>query len=106
MKKISVIALTVLSTSVLAFGGDGNPHGHDNPHGERHRERMLNTMTDKLALTETQRSDIETVMREQHEKMRALREETHNRINALLTTEQQTKFAKMKEKRRERREER
>lgn len=88
-------ALVAVTTTVPAADGSGGP---------RHEQRMgrhLDRLTEALDLSDTQRTQLETVMSEQAEKRRALREETRARVNGVLTADQQAQFKEMREKRRE-----
>ena len=95
MKKIAIVILAVFATSAFAIGP-----------GQRGGEKMVEHMTKKLELTDTQSAQMQTVFEEQGKKMKALHDETQTKINALLTPEQQEKLAKMQEDRKERRDDR
>lgn len=58
-------------------------------------------MTKELNLTEEQKPQVEALFKEQHEKIRAIREETRSRLEGILTPEQMAKFDEMKQKRKE-----
>ncbi len=53
-------------------------------------------LTTKLDLNEEQQTQIKAALEEQHAKRVSLREETHNRISAVLNQEQQTKFEQLR----------
>ncbi|MCG8392699.1 MAG: hypothetical protein MI745_06420 [Pseudomonadales bacterium] len=95
MKKLAIVILAVVSTSAFAMGP-----------GHKGGERMAEHMQKQLELTDEQTAQIQTIFTEQGEKMKALHEETREKINAVLTPEQQDKLAELKEKRKERWEER
>ena len=94
MKKIAIILLTIFTTTAFAYGP-----------GHKGGERMLEHMSEKLELTDEQKGELQIIFDAQGEKMRALHDETQEKINAVLTPEQQEKMAKMKENRKKRREE-
>lgn len=67
--------------------------------------KHLDRLDKKLDLTDEQRASVEQVLRDYHARAEALtkqwetlRQEKHDRINALLTSEQQAKFEKMGKK--------
>ncbi len=61
-------------------------------------EKKVEKLTKKLELNEEQSSQLTTILEAKKASMDALYEETNSKINALLTPEQQTKYAKMKDK--------
>ena len=72
---------------------------------ERHKDpqKHLDKMTKKLELTDAQRGQVEPIMNDYRGRMEALKgqmdalqKEKHEKINAVLTPEQQEKFQKMK----------
>lgn len=65
-------------------------------------QRRLDHMQRELDLTDEQRSQIEAIFQDHHEQMEALRDSTSDRINGVLTDEQQQQFEGMREERRER----
>ncbi|WP_287963308.1 hypothetical protein [Alcanivorax sp.] len=91
MKKIAIVVLAIFATSAFAMGP-----------GHRGGEKMVEHMTKKLELTESQSAELSTIFKEQGEKRKSLHDETQEKINALLTPEQQEKLKQMKEKREKR----
>lgn len=88
----SAVAAIVLPAVIMAAPGHGGKHG----------DRMINHMSEKLELTAEQKTQVESLFQEQHEKRKALREETHARLNDILNDEQQTKFEQMRTERKQR----
>lgn len=91
MKKVLVVtALVAMLGATVAmadhgFGGKG-----------------MDRLKTALGLSDVQASQVDVIMQEQKAKMDALREETNQRIQALLTPDQATKFAEIQQKRQER----
>ena len=95
MKKLVIVALAIFTTSAFAYGP-----------GHKGGEHMVERLEKKLELSEAQSTQLKAIFQEQGEKMKALHEETQDKMNKVLTPEQQEKLAEMKEKRKERWEER
>ncbi len=104
MKKPLLIAGFLLAAgSAMAMG----PHGKPNP------ERMMERMTQKLELNESQQAELAKIMedaRAEREdlvaRMKAHRERTEEKIAGILTAEQRGRFEEMKAERKKRRAER
>lgn len=95
-KKILTIALAfVLPLSVAAF-----PGGHDGDF-KGHKGDRIEHLAQKLNLTAEQKQQLTLVFEEQHAKREALRQETDQRIQTVLTPEQMTQFEEMKKQRHE-----
>jgi len=69
-------------------------------------EKRVERMTKTLDLNAEQKTKIEAIFKAQREKFKALQDETHASIKAVLTPEQATKFDAQQEKRQEMRKER
>lgn len=69
---------------------------------EKRMERRLSRMQEKLDLSDAQVAQFKTIMTQQRTQMQALREQGKASMIAVLTPEQATKFAEMKNKRMER----
>lgn len=96
MKKVLIITSLVAALGAsVAMAGPGGFMG-----------KGADRMKEFLGLNDTQVSQVEVIMQEQKAKMDALREETDQRVMAVLTPEQATKFQEMKQKRQERMENR
>jgi protein CpxP len=127
MKRLALLAVLALS-GLVAFtpattqaqdgtngpgrraGGPGGPGGRMSP-----KER-LDKMTEELSLTDDQKSKVEVILKDQADKMKALRDDTSlsreergpkmkvimddtaKQIRVILTPEQQTKFDAMQDK--------
>jgi periplasmic protein CpxP/Spy len=94
-KKIITLALALsLPLTAAAFPGDqGDFEGH-------HANRVEH-LTKELNLTPEQKTKVETIFKEQHEKIKIIHEETRRRLEEVLTKEQMTKMDDMKRQRRE-----
>jgi protein CpxP len=94
-KKIITIALALaLPLTVAAAPEDkGGFEGH---HGNR-----VEHMAKKLDLNAEQKSKVEAIFKEQHEKFKTIHEETRARLQGVLTEEQMTKMDEMKKQRHE-----
>jgi Spy/CpxP family protein refolding chaperone len=99
MKKLLIGLL--LALSVLPLTAFAEPD-MDNNMAEKRVERMTKT----LDLNAEQKTKIEAIFKAQREKFKALQDETHASIKAVLTPEQATKFDAQQEKRQEMRKER
>ncbi|AFT71724.1 LTXXQ motif family [Alloalcanivorax dieselolei B5] len=101
MKKALLIALTLVTTT--AFAGPGMGHG---PKMKFDPEQRMDRMAETLELTDAQRTEIESIFEEQHEKMKTLHDETRERVDAVLTAEQRDKAQALQEERKEKMKER
>ncbi|MEB4593309.1 hypothetical protein VSS37_20190 [Candidatus Thiothrix sp. Deng01] len=95
MKKVLVVtALAAMLGATVAMAD----HGFGGGFGGKGMDRLKTA----LGLSDVQASQVDVIMQEQKAKMDALREETNQRIQALLTPDQATKFAEIQQKRQER----
>jgi periplasmic protein CpxP/Spy len=95
-KKIIIIALILaLPFTVAAFPGDKG--GID----EQHHGKRVEHLTKCLDLTPEQKTKVEVIFKEQETKFRAIHEETHKRLQEVLSKEQMTKMDDMKRQRHE-----
>lgn len=62
---------------------------------EQRMERRLARMKENLGLSDEQVTQIKTLMTQQHEQMRAMREQGKANLTAVLTPEQAAKFSEM-----------
>ena len=83
---------------LLAAGPALAKEGH-----HKDSQKHLDKMTKKLELTDAQRGQVEQIMNDYRGRMEALKgqmdalqKEKHEKINAVLTPEQQEKFQEMK----------
>lgn len=72
-------------------GGRGDP--------ARRIQQRLDRMGRYLELTEGQKAQIKAIMEEQHAKRTTMRQETHDRISAVLSEQQRAKFEDMRGRR-------
>jgi protein CpxP len=94
--KIAIIALALtMPLTVAAFPG-GQHGGHEGNPAER-----VEHLAKKLDLTADQKTQLELVFKEQHEKREALHAETQQRLQSALNPEQLAKFEEMKKQRHE-----
>jgi periplasmic protein CpxP/Spy len=94
-KKVITLALAIaLPLTVAAFPGDsGNFEGH---HAHR-----IERMTKNLNLTAEQKIKVEALFKEQEEKFKVIHDETHTRLQGVLTKEQMAKMDDLKKQRHE-----
>lgn len=120
--RCSILALLVLSAAGLVFGRTSQEPQAPTPdkHAGMHRngesvDQRLQTLSEKLNLTDDQKAKIKPILEDQIKQMKAAHEDTslspeqkrdkmksihdtsHEQINAVLTPEQQTKFKEMQE---------
>jgi len=76
------------------------------PDTDNMAEKRVERMTKTLDLNAEQKTKIEAIFKAQREKFKALQDETHASVKAVLTPEQATKFDAQQEKRQEMRKER
>ncbi|MEZ5447743.1 MAG: hypothetical protein R3E89_01490 [Thiolinea sp.] len=66
---------------------------------EKHMERRMSMMKEKLGLSDEQVTQMKTLMTQQREQMKALRDQGKADMEALLTPEQKTKMTEMQSQR-------
>ena len=76
------------------------------PEMDNMAEKRVERMTKTLDLNAEQKTKIEAIFKAQREKFKALQDETHASVKAVLTPEQATKFDAQQEKRQEMRKQR
>ncbi|MBL6987297.1 MAG: periplasmic heavy metal sensor [Methylobacter sp.] len=92
-KKIITIALALaLPLSVAAFPGS-NDSGN---HSDNRRANKVEHLAKQLDLNAEQKSKLEAIFKEQHEKREALRQEARLRMQEVLSSEQMTKLDNLK----------
>lgn len=82
---------TVLSGAVLADTSKS-----------QHHQRYLDRLSEQLDLTPEQQREVSDLHAEQYEKRKALRDETRNRMDEILTLEQREKLETIHQQRVER----
>jgi Spy/CpxP family protein refolding chaperone len=96
-KKIITMAMVLaLPLTVFAMPGE------DNGAGGKHANR-LEKMAKKLDLTDDQKAKLDVIFKEQHAKQKALRKETRELVNHVLTAVQMEKMQEMKKRRQQKR---
>jgi protein CpxP len=94
-KKIITLALALaLPLTVAAFPGDQADFEG------RHANRV-ERLTKELNLTPEQKTKVEAIFKEQHEKFKTIHEETRKRLEEVLSKEQMAKMDDMKKQRRQ-----
>ncbi len=94
MKKILLAAAIAASLPLTAAAFSGGGSGPDDFHGRR-----MERLSKELSLTDEQKAAMETLFKEQHEKFKAIHEETRNKLGTILTPEQLAKMDEMKKHR-------
>ncbi|MGR9037438.1 MAG: Spy/CpxP family protein refolding chaperone [Gammaproteobacteria bacterium] len=85
-KTILTLALAfTLPLTVTAVAQPRGPAG-DQP-SEWHRGQRIEHLTQELDLTPEQKTKVEALFKEQHEKFQAVREETQTKLKVILTPE-------------------
>jgi Spy/CpxP family protein refolding chaperone len=93
-KTVTALLLGAALIPVAVFAGS---HFGDKRDGHR-----LERMTETLQLSEQQQAEVQKIFQAQREKRQALREESRNMIDAVLSEEQRATLAKYREERRKR----
>lgn len=94
-KIITIVLALALPLTVAAF-----PGGHDGDF-KGHKGDRVEQLAKKLDLSAEQQEQLKQVFEEQHAKREALRQETEQRMQTVLTPEQMTKFEELKKQRHE-----
>lgn len=89
---------TLIITSLVALLGASAVMADQGMGGGKGMDRMKTF----LGLSDTQSVQVDSIMQDQKVRMDALREETNQRIQALLTPDQAAKFQQMEQQRSER----
>lgn len=89
MNNLLLFSMLVLPLSVFAMPGMG-----EHPMPPHHQSEQ---MAKELGLNDEQKVKLAEVFKQQHEKFRAIHEETHLLIKQLLTPEQVAQWEKMKQ---------
>lgn len=102
MKKEMVIGALALGLTAggaaLTTSQDLFAHGKGfKAHSEERQQKRLDRLSEKLNLTADQKAKIQTLFDSQRAKMKAIREETHTKMLAMLTAEQKAELEKLRE---------
>ncbi len=94
-KKIITIAIALALPLTVAAMPGAEKEGYEG--GYRHGEKM-ERMSKELNLNEEQKTKMDTLFKEQHEKYKSLHEETRTRLKEILTPEQMQKMDEIKKR--------
>lgn len=95
MKK-TLLTLAIVLTFPLTAAAFPGGHG---PGSEEHQKHRIERLTKELNLTDEQKTQVEAIFKEQHDKFKALREETHAKLGTVLSPEQMTRMEELKKQR-------
>ena len=98
MKKLLTVVALGLAIPLVATAVPPGPEGQV---GWRHSQK-IERLTKELNLTDEQKSQLDTIFKEQRAKHKALREEGRTRMKEVLTDEQMQKMDEMRKRRHER----
>src|SRR5882762_4213325 len=92
--KMKLSWVTILLLAGMASWGiaQDRPASHAADKSGRGNNGFVATLEHKVGLTPEQRDAVRGLLAEQHQKSRALREETDAKIRAILNPDQQKKF--------------
>lgn len=96
MKKTLMTLTIVLAFPLAALAYSGGGPGPDGHHGRR-----VERLTKELNLTDEQKTKVEALFKEQHEKFKAIHDETDAKLGTILTPEQKTKLEEIRKQRME-----
>ncbi|WP_442497790.1 Spy/CpxP family protein refolding chaperone [Methylobacter sp. sgz302048] len=94
-KKIITIAIALALPFSASAGAGAEKEGFEG--GYRHGEKM-ERMAKELNLNEEQKTKMDALFKEQHEKYKSLHEETRTRLKEILTPEQMQKMDEIKKR--------
>jgi periplasmic protein CpxP/Spy len=97
MKKQFAVFVLMLSIPLTALAVPEESSG-----GGRGRGPNMERLTKELNLTDEQKTQLETIFKEQRAKHKALREEGHTRMREVLNQEQMKKLDEMRKARHQR----
>lgn len=92
-KVITLALIAIIPLTVFAFPGEGR--------FQQNHEKRIEKLATKLNLSDSQKTQVKEIFQTQHEKIKAIREETRSRLQVILTPEQMEEMDKMKERRHE-----
>lgn len=98
-----ILGLSVVALWVAPLGADCGVCGQAKKGDPEQRrtemqEKHLGWLSEELKLTEDQKNQVKPILEEKANKMDALRDETHEKIKAVLTEDQKKSFDEMKAK--------
>ncbi|MGD0958692.1 MAG: hypothetical protein ABSB19_02665 [Methylomonas sp.] len=94
-KKILITAMVMaIPFSVSAAAPDGPDKGGPG----WHEGKRMEYMSKELGLSDDQKIKLEAIMKTNHEKFKAMREENDKQVEAILTKDQIAKYEEMKKK--------
>lgn len=75
--------------------------GEHKSHYEQYQIREMERLNKELSLTDDQKSKLETLFKQEREKLKTVREEARSQMQTILTSEQYSKLQDLKQERRE-----
>jgi len=95
-KKLTIIALALtLPLTMAAYAGGKGP-GHFGGPGDR-----VERLATRLDLTADQKTKLEEIFKREHEKFKAIHQETNQEIQGVLSADQMTKYEELQKQRME-----
>jgi len=91
MNKKILLLSTALMLPLTGFAASGEEAHHC------WHEHKVERLSKELSLSDDQKTKLEAIFKEQHEKFRAFHEESNNRVKEVLTPEQVTKWEALKQ---------
>jgi protein CpxP len=89
-KKLMILAIALaLPLTAIAYPGGDNCPGTDHEHRVERLAKDLN-------LNDAQKTKVEALFKEQHEKFKVIHDETHTKMQEILTPEQRVKLEEIK----------
>jgi protein CpxP len=92
----TLLTLAIVLTFPLTVAAFPGGHG---PGSEEHQKHRIERLTKELNLTDEQKAKVEAIFKTQHDKFKALHEETHTQLGTVLSPEQLTKLDDLKKQR-------
>jgi protein CpxP len=90
---------SILFALVFPLTVAASPGGHHKGDFEHYRAKKIERLNQELSLTDDQKTQLETLFKQQGEKVKAVRKETRSQLQSILTPEQHTKLQELKQRR-------
>lgn len=94
--KLTLLTAAALGLS-LATGAWANP-GHHGEHGGDRHERHMDHMAERLDLSDSQRAQVEALMKQHHDRVKQSHEQMRTELRTILNDEQVAKMEQMHER--------